>query len=212
MVSNFVAARELLQKLKKAGAIRAEPPVQPGVPRLIDVGLRHVVHSDASWAKKLAQPFYTAVAMAYDVGNSVRRPRPFGLISATVGIEPIVTVLGMLFSQALAIDFIIPMPAALTRMRNGDNEIHIYGGPQPNYCYALLDDISRGGGTIIEKLYFWVRHGYQVDQVIVFTDRGEGGIRAIMAAAEEMSKARGFAITVSCLITPEEILQVIDEQ
>src|SRR3989338_2030298 len=114
---------EFILELIKLDILRGESVDQlPSTNRrLVDARLRHAVHGDAGLMRKISQPYHEELTRAYSRASPRPLPRPFGLIAATVGIEPVVAALGMLISQRF-FGFKIPMPAATVRVRNGTEE------------------------------------------------------------------------------------------
>lgn len=190
--------QELIEKLLKCGALVAE---ENG---LVDARLNLIVPTDARIRKEIALPFFEVFCRAYHIRHPQRMPIPFGIIRVTGSMDDVGVTLSDMASNTT--NHPIPLPRVITKDWKSDSNSRINIGPLPDYRYALIDDISKGGETIIHWLIFWLTHGFKVNQVVVFTDRGAGGIEHIREEARKLNESRKDPIEVTCLVNHDMVI------
>ncbi|KKU48894.1 hypothetical protein A3H10_04530 [Candidatus Uhrbacteria bacterium RIFCSPLOWO2_12_FULL_46_10] len=169
-----------------------------------DLQLDDLVPTNREIRQQLARLLLRQLRWYYD-GNL--RTSRFGLVDVSPPINKVVTTISN------GVKGECPTASIATRMHNGAPHIKIYGRVAVGFNYTLVDDILWSGHTIADMFGFWFwRHRYPIDYILIFCDAQVGGLASLQKAVNKLTGDVGIKdIPIDCLTTRKEILDILLE-
>lgn len=169
-----------------------------------DLQLDDLVPTSREIRQKLAGILLHQLRRYYDV--NVRRSH-FGMVDVSPPINKVLTTASNMTEGEC------PTASIATRVHNGTAHTKIYGRVIAGFNYAMVDDILWRGHTIAEAFDFWFwRHRYPINYILIFCDAQVGGLASLQKAVNKLTRDVGIEdIPIACLITRKEILDILYE-